>query len=129
MVEERLVLCLISCLKIRFKAFMLTKMVASFDDQLAEIFNLYSRLKKSPYPYAIKVFVDNHLIKRLLHFEYEEVGTLRLDCKVIETDRPVILALECRHEILILRRVLTLLLVVFKKLVEAGKPVIQQKFL
>jgi len=113
-VEERLVLCLISCLKIRFKALMLTKMVASFDDQLAEIFNLCSRLKKSPYPYAIKVFVDNHLIKRLLHFEYEEVGTLRLDCEVIETDRPVILALECRHEILILRRVLTLLLVVFK---------------
>jgi hypothetical protein len=41
---------------------MLAKMVASFDDQLAEIFNLYSRLKKSPYPDAIKVFVDNHLI-------------------------------------------------------------------
>jgi hypothetical protein len=61
-VEERLVLSLIPCFEIGFKAFMRAEMVASFDNQLAEIFNLHSRFKKSPHPNAIEVLVDYQLI-------------------------------------------------------------------
>ena len=41
---------------------MRAEMVASFDNQLAEIFNLHSRFKKSPHPNAIEVLVDYQLV-------------------------------------------------------------------